>query len=55
MPVWPHDLKLARARRHLEDLMAEMNRWVEGGGYTIRVEPDPKPVEADYEPSDRLV
>jgi len=34
--------------KHLQDLKAEMGRWVEGG-YTIRVEPDPKPFETDYE------
>ena len=47
--MWPHDLKLHRARKHLEELDAEIGRWVEGGGYTIRVEPDPQPFEADYE------
>lgn len=47
--MWPHDLKALRARQHLDELKAEITRWVEGDGYTIRVEPDPKPFETDYE------
>ena len=46
--MWPHDLKLALARRHLEVLKGQIDRWVECG-YTIRVEPDPRPFETDYE------
>jgi hypothetical protein len=47
--VWPHELKLQRARKHLDELKAEVRRWVEEDGYTIRVEPDPQPFEAVYE------
>jgi hypothetical protein len=41
--VWPHELKLQRASQHLKELKAEIDRWVEIDGYTIRVEPDPDP------------
>lgn len=41
--MWAHDLKLRRARQYLEELEAEVNGWVNEGGYTIRVYPDPEP------------
>lgn len=48
--MWPHDLKLRRARKHLDELKAEIDRWVEGEGYTIGVEPRPNPaLDTTYE------
>ncbi len=41
--MWPHDLKLHRARQHLKELNAQVDRWVEVDGYTVRVDPDPEP------------
>jgi hypothetical protein len=43
LTLWSHDLKLARARKHFEELSAEVDRWVKGDGYAIRVEPHPEP------------
>jgi hypothetical protein len=40
--VWPNDLKLQRAGKHLNDLQAEIDRWLGGEGHEIRVEPDPQ-------------
>jgi hypothetical protein len=41
--MWAHDLKLGRARKYLEELEAEVERWVHKDGYSIRVYPDPEP------------
>lgn len=46
--MWPHDLKLQRASKHLDGLEAEIDQWAERGGYTIQVEPDPQPRECEY-------
>lgn len=47
--MWPHDLKLQRASKHLKDLQFEINRWMKGEGYSVRVEPDPDPQHREYE------
>jgi hypothetical protein len=48
--LWSHDLKLQRASKHLRDLKGEIDRWVEGEGYTVGVEPRPNPrLETTYE------
>ena len=58
--MWAHDLKLGRARDHLKELEAEIDRWVNIDGYAIRVYPDPKPpayiirAEEIREPPDSL-
>lgn len=41
--MWAHDLKLGRAREHLKELEAEIDRWVHVDGYTIGVYPQPEP------------
>jgi hypothetical protein len=41
--VWEHERKLNRAAEHFEQLKAQVVGWEEGQGYTLRVEPDPKP------------
>lgn len=46
--MWPHDLKLQRASQHLKELKAEIDGWVEGDGYSIRIEPDPDPQCREY-------
>jgi hypothetical protein len=38
--VWAHDLKLARAREHFNELQSEVRRWEEGEGYALRVNED---------------
>ncbi len=41
--MWPHELKLSRARQHLEKLEAEVDRWIHLDGCSVHVKPDPKP------------
>lgn len=41
--MWPHDLKLGRARKYLKELEAETDTWAQVDGYAIRVHPDPEP------------
>jgi len=47
--VWAHDLKLQRAGQHLKELEGEIDGWVKGDGYSIRIEPDPDPQHREYE------
>lgn len=42
-PVWPHDLKLQRAREHLAGIKARTDRWRDADGYTTTVRADAKP------------
>ena len=41
--MWPHELKLSRARQHLKELEAEIDRWVHVDGYSISMAPHPEP------------
>jgi hypothetical protein len=41
-PVWPHELKLRRARKHLDDFKAEVKRWIEVDGYSTAADANPK-------------
>lgn len=47
--MWAHDLKLQRAGQHLKELEGEIDGWVQGDGYSIRIEPDPDPQHREYE------
>ncbi len=38
-----HDLKLRRAHHHLDELKAEIDRWLHVDGCSITTKPDPKP------------
>jgi hypothetical protein len=40
--VWPHELKLLRARQHLDELKVELDRWLNVDGCAVTVERDGK-------------
>lgn len=58
--TWAHDLKLRRAREHLKEVEAEIERWTTDDGYSMAVYPDPEPpryvirAENIREPDDAL-
>lgn len=41
--MWPHELKLQRAKEHFEKLKTEVWRWEEGEGYALSMYPDSHP------------
>ena len=43
--LWPHDLKFRRAREHLKELEADVQRWVKVDGYSVAFEADTDPTE----------